>query len=345
MTTQQKTIPRRIVEFLRRHPIICLLLLTPSIPEYLTGSSPFNAVILDPAQFLLSVILNIGLYLPGVLLVREAMVRWKKGWATILLLGAAYAILEEGLGIGTLFTLQNQAGLFGHWLGVNWIWTANLLLIHSVLSIALPILLLGLAIPETKSKNLLSKRTIPLCFISLIGVLAILFFNTTNIANLSTRWALLGLTTISILSSVVLAYKAPAAFLKPQTNQPRQKPLTMAVLGLFFFPPIAFIPYLCETAGLPAALAICLLAVTEGLLLIIILKSIGSQANERHLVALAIGILVPIAVYGVFNELNLPLIVIVDAALGIFLFYLYRSYKSGQKGTASQFQTSYNRKP
>jgi len=71
-------------------------LLSPGIPEYISGSSPTSAIVLNPPMFGFQLVANLGLYGPGVLLVREAMVRWNKGWATVLLLGAAYGILEEG---------------------------------------------------------------------------------------------------------------------------------------------------------------------------------------------------------------------------------------------------------
>ncbi len=145
--------------YLRSHPVLCLFLLTPGIPEYLTSSSPLNATVLNPLQFLFQLLLNTGLYLPGALLVREAMVRWKKGWATVLLLGAAYGILEEGIALSTLYNPVAKPvgtlGYYGHWLGVSWVWTVGILLVHMVYSVALPILLLNLALPETRGRSLL----------------------------------------------------------------------------------------------------------------------------------------------------------------------------------------------
>src|SRR5215510_707858 len=93
----------RVVGYLRRHPLLCLLLLSPGIPEYLTGSSSFAVLTLNPVQFFILLGLNVGLYGPGVILIREAMIRWKKGWASVFLLGFAYAILEEGLDLSTFF--------------------------------------------------------------------------------------------------------------------------------------------------------------------------------------------------------------------------------------------------
>ena len=75
----------------------------------------------------------------GTLLIRELRVRWGKGWPSVLILAAAYMVAEEGLMLNTLFDPnQNTAGRF---LGVNWVWTAGMLLVHSFVSIFAPILL------------------------------------------------------------------------------------------------------------------------------------------------------------------------------------------------------------
>ena len=88
---------------LKSHPVLLLILLTPGIPEYLSSSSAINALVLNPPLFLFQLLANIGLYGSGALLIREAKVRWNKGWGTVFLLGAAYGILEEGVALSTLF--------------------------------------------------------------------------------------------------------------------------------------------------------------------------------------------------------------------------------------------------
>ena len=93
----------RIAAYLKAHPVIALLALTPGIPEYLSSSSPLNAVIFNPPQFAFQLLANLGLYGSGALLIHDARIRWKKGWASVLLLGSAYGILEEGVALSTLF--------------------------------------------------------------------------------------------------------------------------------------------------------------------------------------------------------------------------------------------------
>ncbi len=109
---------------MRAHPILVLALLTPGIPEYLSGSSSTTWLALNPIRFFFLLALNMGLYTAGVFLIREAMVRWRRGWASVFLLGFAYAIVEEGLALRTLYDPNSpqvgSLGTCGHWMGVNW---------------------------------------------------------------------------------------------------------------------------------------------------------------------------------------------------------------------------------
>ncbi len=150
-------IGRPFARLFHRRPILLLLALSPGIPEYLSGSTSFEGLVLNPFAFVLFLGLNLGLYGPGVLLIREAFVRWKKGWASLLLMGAAYGLLEEGTALSTLFNPQASVvsglGFYGHYLGVNWIWLIGILQIHAVYSIGLPIVLVALALPETRAKR------------------------------------------------------------------------------------------------------------------------------------------------------------------------------------------------
>jgi hypothetical protein len=149
--------------FFRSHPVLLLLLLTPGIPEYLSSSSAINNVVFNPLLFLLQLTANLGLYGPGALLVHDARVRWKKGWGTVLLLGAAYGILEEGVALSTLFDPKaapaGSLGVYGHWLGVNWVWAVGTVPFHAIFSISIPILLLGLVLPRNRRQKPLVKQT------------------------------------------------------------------------------------------------------------------------------------------------------------------------------------------
>src|SRR5256712_6277336 len=176
---QSMSMLSRLVRFLKSHPLVFLLLLTPGIPEYLSASSQLTLLVISPILFFGLLAANFGLYGSGVILIREAMIRWKRGWASVFLLGVAYGIVEEGIALWTLFNPLAQPvgnlGFYGHWLGVNWVWTVGLLIFHSVYSIGLPIFLFGLVFPELKTKSLVSGTRLAATALCLIGNSILLF--------------------------------------------------------------------------------------------------------------------------------------------------------------------------
>ncbi|MCW4048210.1 MAG: hypothetical protein NWE89_00595 [Candidatus Bathyarchaeota archaeon] len=100
------------------HPAVVLFLLSPIVGELLSGSAP-------PAEFFTVFGFTVMslLYGGGALTARELKVRWGKGMGSLLLFGAAYGVLEEGLMVASF---QNPnwmdvgvLGEFGRWLGVG----------------------------------------------------------------------------------------------------------------------------------------------------------------------------------------------------------------------------------
>lgn len=112
-------------------PAWFLFLVAPLTVEYVSGSSPY----LNPFVWAA----NYFLYGAGTLLIRELRVRWDKGWLAVFILAAAYMVAEEGLMLNTLFDPTKNAT--GRALGVNWVWTTGMLVVHSLVSIFMPILL------------------------------------------------------------------------------------------------------------------------------------------------------------------------------------------------------------
>jgi hypothetical protein len=139
-------------------PALTLFLLSPVIGELLSGSAP-PVEFFQPASLIFLGILYGG----GAILIRELAVRWKKGWPTILMLGAAYGIIEEGLIVKSFFDPYwmdlGLLGVYGRWGGVNWVWSLYLTIYHATISIALPILLVGLIYPQDQDRAWLSKRS------------------------------------------------------------------------------------------------------------------------------------------------------------------------------------------
>ena len=203
-----------LLRFLRRHPILCLAILTPGIVEYLSTSSSILLLFEAPWIFALFLAVNVGQYTAGALLIREAMLRWGRGWATVGFLGLAYGVTEEGLGDNTLFRNTNGAdgvlGSYGHFLGVNWVWSVGVLSLHVIVSILLPIVLLGLALPATRGRSLLGRRGITVAFCTLAASTAFEIAAVWGLFHFWMGWPLFvgSLVTIGLL--VVAAYRAPA---------------------------------------------------------------------------------------------------------------------------------------
>src|SRR5207302_1314347 len=150
-----------------RRPLLALVLPSPVIAEMLSGSTP-------PLEWLnpVAALLLIWLYGAGVLVMRETAVRWKTGWPSILLLGAAYGIIEEGLAVKSFFDPAwmdlGTLGWYGRWLDVNWVWAVWLTIYHAVVSIAIPIFLMEWIWPRVRGQPLTSRRG----YITAIALLA-----------------------------------------------------------------------------------------------------------------------------------------------------------------------------
>jgi hypothetical protein len=141
----------------RLPPALVLFFLAPAIGELLSGSAP-------PAEFFhpFTLLLLGALYGSGAILTREFAMRWGKGWPSMLLLGAAYGIVEEGLMVKSFFDPAwpdlGMLGVYGRWAGVNWVWSVFLTLYHAVFSIAIPIFLVEQMYPARGGESWVSRR-------------------------------------------------------------------------------------------------------------------------------------------------------------------------------------------
>jgi hypothetical protein len=129
-----------------------LVALTPLIAELALGSTPIRMIWLLP--------LWTPIYGAGVLLIREALRRVGGGLGSLLLLGVAYEIVEDGIGLQALTSphLYGAAQIAPRILGFNSAyWEANLGY-HVVFSVLIPIALTDLLFPSHRDRPYL-KRT------------------------------------------------------------------------------------------------------------------------------------------------------------------------------------------
>jgi hypothetical protein len=324
-TPQSMSMLSKLVRFLKSHPILFLLLLTPGIPEYLSASSQITLLVLNPLLFFLLLGANIGLYGSGVILIREAMIRWKKGWASVFLMGVAYGIVEEGLALWTLFNPLAQPvgnlGFYGHWLGVNWVWTVGLLIFHSVYSIGLPIFLFGLAFPELKRKSLVSMRGIGISIVGLTIDSILLFILESMIYGPYNPGAgLMIFSGIVITIFVVAARKLPGDFLKIKLSEPQWGPRKFAVVGALLFPATLLTGGIAAGANIPPEVPMVVDIIFALFILTRAFNSMGSTNNQEQKVGFSIGLLFPIVVFGIIASLGIGNLLIFVADLFFVLF-------------------------
>lgn len=122
----------------RSGPAIGLFFLAPLVAEFLLGNLPIT--------FLPAILALAPLYGGGALLIRELARRRRLGWPNMVILGLAYAVLEEGLTTQSLFNpnYADQHLLTDGYLpslGIAVPWTLFVLGLHVFWSICAPILI------------------------------------------------------------------------------------------------------------------------------------------------------------------------------------------------------------
>ena len=128
-------------------PALGLFITAPLVAEFLLGNLPI--------KLLAALIVLAPLYGGGALLIRELARRTGRGWPSILLLGMAYAIVEEAYTTQSLFNpdyLKLHLGLLAPAyiasLGIGGWWTLWMFNVHAVWSIATPIALIEACVPD-----------------------------------------------------------------------------------------------------------------------------------------------------------------------------------------------------
>jgi hypothetical protein len=135
-------------------PAIGLFFIAPLIAEFLLGNLPIS--------LLFALVILAPLYGAGALLIREVVRRTGRGWPSILVLGLAYGVFEEGITTQSLFNPDYaNAHLLDHGfvsaLGISVSWTIAVVGLHAVWSISVPIGLLESLAPNRRTTPWLGK--------------------------------------------------------------------------------------------------------------------------------------------------------------------------------------------
>jgi hypothetical protein len=318
----------------RNPPLFALIFLSFGIPELLTGSTTVPGLVTSA-----NLLLGVPLYGSGVLLVRESALRWRKGWVGVLLLGLAYGIVEEGIATKTMINPSAGAagdlGVYGHFLGVNWIFAVEIDLFHAIYSIALPILLVALIWPERRAERFASDRGLVVALAILAGIAALGYevFTRSYFPSVPVLAFLVG----AIVALVIAFLLFPAQWFLLRGRTPTARPrefglvagaFVFALFGLTLLSPILRVPPVLVIAG-----QILLSALTFRFLL----RRVGFERNELAKVAFAAGLLsfwvpwdIALELLGDTGVLLVPLL------LYYLLYRLYRRYASPDGRRATQ---------
>ncbi len=307
-----------------RWPVLALLLLAPAIPELLTGSTPITPLVLDPVRFAVSFLLEIGLYGTGALLIREFAARAQKGWASILLLGAAYGIAEEGFAVHTFFQTAGSPvgvlGSYGHAFGVDWLWALGLTVFHATYSIALPILLTQLAFPEGKGSPWFDGGSIvavAAIYVAVVAAFAILVGHGPSPPALAFFLAVGA-------ALVALAAALPGDALKSRPGPRRIGRVGLALAGSLEWDAWIAVLIVASARAVPAIAAGIALALAELAALRLVVDRVGSDDLDRSKLWFATGMLGPLFVWDGAFESRIPGILGVAAVFAVLLVWLAR---------------------
>ncbi|HTP53751.1 MAG TPA: hypothetical protein VML94_02145 [Thermoplasmata archaeon] len=308
-----------------RAPLLMLLLLAPAIPELLTGSTPITGLAYDPVRFGVDFAFEIGLYGCGAVLVREFAVVLRKGWASILLLGAAYGIVEEGFAVHTIFQTSgapvNALATYGHAFGVNWLWAVGIVAFHATYSIALPILLVRLWYPDVARARWFDASALTAVAAVFLGTVAVF---STHEGYPPRPGALAGFLLL-VGGLVALAWRAPAALLSVKPGVGRAGPLGLVLVGTLGF--LGWLMTLALAAGrwVSAWVAAALLVLVNLGAVVYVTARVGEVDLERSEFWFATGMLLALWVWDIPIEFGVP------GILAVTVVFVYLQYRLGER--------------
>ncbi|MBK9714521.1 MAG: hypothetical protein IPO81_24905 [Kouleothrix sp.] len=288
---------------MRRYgPVFVLFALAPLVAELLFGATPVSRIGgLLPESLL---------YGGGAVLIRELARRRGGGWGRIALLGAAYAIVEEGLAIQSLFNpgLFNAGLVGGRALGVNWVWSQWTIGYHVVWSISIPILLAELLFPARRAEPWLGKRGLAVVgVLYALGALAIgAIFRLFVAPDFSAPLSLLVGAALVAAALVLLALRWPATVRRAPTEASEGTPPAWRVGLLAALAAVAWfalldLPHALREGALALLPMLAALALAAALVWLIRRWSApGRRWTELHRLALASGALPISMLFGFF---------------------------------------------
>ena len=310
----------------RLPPALALFIIAPVFGELFSGSAPLNEYI-NPIMF---IVLSL-LYGCGAILIRELVILWEKGWASLLLLGFAYGIYEEGLVVRSFFDPNwgdlGNLGIYGRVLGVNWVWTQHLTIYHALISISASIAFVEAFYPGQRRESWLPSRGWWIA--NWFGLLSLLPLGKLLMPyDAPDIWILLSW--LAIVGLVVLARLLPSQIIKPRTSRIHKPPRYWWLGFLGMFGQFIIIYQGADEGAYPFPAAMLILLLYDLFLLWLILRWNGNGIgwDTRHRLALINGAL---SFFLIFTPLTTngqyPVMYFSNPIFILWLWWMYRKAK------------------
>ncbi|MBN1681133.1 MAG: hypothetical protein JW966_12675 [Anaerolineae bacterium] len=283
-------------------PAQTLFFLSPLLGElvssYLSPLEFFN-----PLLFVITVVP----YGCGALIVRELVVRSRKGWISLVLLGLAFGLFFEGIVTRVLFNPDwedlGALGEYSHVYAFTWTMAVGVVHFHAVISIICAILLAEMIYPAQRHESWISTRKLITCCVALPGWTLVIGTFAPFIPPLPGAFVLIGL--VAVLIGVALIIPA-------EPFAPRQRPtprpvifglvggvgMTAIMIGTYMIPEFDFRPPLL------IMFVSLLVMVAAEFVLLTWLNNGGAAWSDRHRLALVSGFLVFFLVFGIGQDLE-----------------------------------------
>jgi hypothetical protein len=313
-------------------PVLTLAILAPLLTEVIFGSTPIST----PYPFVF--ILYLFWYGGGALIIRE--IARRKGfirWPQILILGAAFALTEDGLVLQDLF-VPKLFGIdmsYGRALGVNWGYGEFMVLHHALISIAIPILLAELIFYSQQSEPWLVNWGLGLIvsLFLLTGLGLFVIWVSINAGSGYHPQLLTSLIAASVIAGLIaLAFALRFRNISAQAEQAHNIP-NLWVLRAAGFLTALLIYAITAFAGtvIPVPAPIAMLAM--GLIVLGAWGVIQRWSrmklywNDSHRLALSSGVVIAVAIYGLAKMLQagstidvIGIVILSTAMLALLIF-------------------------
>jgi hypothetical protein len=146
---------------------------------------------------------------------------------------------------------------------------------------------------------------------------------------------------IVITIFVVAARKLPTDFLRMKLSQPKWGPRKFAIVGALLFPATLLAGGIAAGANVPPEVPMIVDIIFAIFILTRAFNAMGAANNQEQKVAFGLGLVFPIAVFGLIASIGLgnPLVVVADLFFVLFSRRLWRKWRQWSLLYRSAIQT------